>query len=462
MGISTNFGRRTKIVATLGPSTDKPGVLKAILRAGVDVARLNAAHGTPETHARRVEDVRRLSRELGVSVAILLDVPGPKFRLGKLPQALSLARGRTVALARPGTPDALPLSHPALLKDLQPGDAVYLADGTVRLLVTRVSAGKALARVEIGGTVRSGSGVNLPQTRISARMPTPEDRRWLDFARRHRLDWVGISFVRNADEVRSVRRLLGDGPLAPFVMAKIEKREALADLDAVVQAADGVMVARGDLGVETPLEEVPLLQKRIIAKAMEWGKPVITATQMLESMVEQGRPTRAEVADVANAILDGTDAVMLSAETAIGQHPLEAVSVLAGVAQATEARYPHESVFKRLSVFSKRTAIDALCLSACWLSLDLKASALVVESMEDQLPFRLSRYRPSTPILVGGVGLEAMTRFALGWNVAVRPLTRADARRLARQGPVIGVSERGIDFLAGYTARRSSRSSSNE
>ena len=241
-------------------------------------------------------------------------------------------------------------------------------DGTVKLEVEKVREGIAFARVEFSGKVRSGSGINLPQTQISVRLPTPEDLRWIDFAVKESLDWVGVSFVRNAAEVQMIRRRLGTGLSAPMVMAKIEKREALNNLDAIIQAADGVMVARGDLGVETPLEQVPLEQKRIIAKAMELGRPVVTATQMLESMVEHSSPTRAEVTDVANAILDGTDAVMLSAETAIGQHPLKAVEVLGRIASATEEKYRYETIFKRLSPICESVRGGRqLCLSACWL-----------------------------------------------------------------------------------------------
>ena len=440
---------RTKIVATLGPSTDKPGVLEAMLRAGLNIARINAAHGNPEVHSERIAKARLLAKQQGVTLAILLDLPGPKFRLGKLPpEGIELQRGQSVILGRAGSdPKVLPLSHPTLVRDLKPGDPIYLVDGTVRLEVDRVRDGQAYTRVDFGGKVRSGSGINLPQTEISVRLPTPEDIRWVQFAVKEHLDWVGMSFVRNAAEVRVIRRRLGTGPDSPLILAKIEKREALTNLDEIIKAADGVMVARGDLGVETPLEHVPFEQKRIIAKAMELGRPVITATQMLESMVEHSSPTRAEVTDVANAILDGTDAVMLSAETAIGAYPLKAVEVLARIAEATEQRYRHETIFKRLSPLSKASAIDALCLSACWLSFDLQASAIVVESTDSKLPFRLARFRPKAPILVTGIGMEALPRFSLAWNVFVQPLKRTQIKELTKKGPVLLISDSSIEII---------------
>jgi len=444
-----NSLHRTKIVATLGPSTDKPGVLKSLLNAGMDVARINAAHGSPEVHADRIHSVRRIAKEMGAAVAILLDLPGPKFRLGKLPNGeRELFRGESIVLSRSGADaQSLPLSHPSVIKDLRVGNPIYLADGTVRLIVDRLRDGKAFTHVDFGGKVRSGSGFNLPQTEISVRLPTPDDLRWIDFAVKERLDWIGLSFVRNAQELEQVRRRIGSGLNAPLILAKIEKREALQNLDAIIKAADGVMVARGDLGVETPLEEVPLAQKLIIAKAMEYGRPVITATQMLESMVENSSPTRAEVADVANAILDGTDAVMLSAETAIGANPLKAVQVLGRIAQATEEKYRYETFFKRLSHVSKVSAVDALCLSACWLAYDLKASAIVVKSSDSRLPFRISRFRPKAPVLVSAMGIDALPRFCIAWNVFVRAISRKDVEALSRKGPVIAVSENTIEIL---------------
>ncbi|MGH7857359.1 MAG: pyruvate kinase, partial [Candidatus Binatia bacterium] len=333
--------RHTKIVCTLGPATDAPSVLERLIEAGVDVVRLNAAHGSEREHAERIRRARRIARSLDRALAILLDLPGPKFRLGSLAGgSKELRRGRDVVLTGRLAPegDAVPVDVPGFTRHVEPGQTISLSDGSVRLTVRRIEGWKVRCRVVVGGTVRSGSGVNLPDTDLSIRIPTADDARWLRFARAHAVDWIGVSFVRGPSDVVAVRRRLGAGN-RPLVMAKIEKRQALEALEAIAREADGVMVARGDLGVETPLAEVPVAQKRIIAVANAHGRPVVTATQMLESMVEDPSPTRAEVGDVANAVLDGTDAVMLSAETAIGRHPLAAVRMLAEVIAATERVY---------------------------------------------------------------------------------------------------------------------------
>lgn len=342
---------RTKIVCTLGPATDASGVVEGLIGAGMDVARINTSHGDHSTHARRIEHVRRVAQKFGQPVAILIDLPGPKFRLGDLPGGCcKLVEGTAVVLAKES--DAVKASHgeadcrllsvrnAELLYALRSGERVFLADGSVELEVTNgiTPDGRVNGKVLIGGVVRSGSGINIPESALSELVPTDDDRRHLDFALSQEAEWVGISFVQSAGDLARVRALLPSRS-PPLLMAKIEKRRALANLDEIVDAADGVMVARGDLGVETDLAEIPIVQKRIIAAANAQARPVVTATQMLESMVEHEHPTRAEVTDVANAVLDGTDAVMLSAETAIGKFPVAAVRILHRVLTATEAEY---------------------------------------------------------------------------------------------------------------------------
>src|SRR5690348_3191033 len=338
---------RTKIVCTLGPSTDAPGVVERLIAAGMDVARVNTSHGDHAEHAERIQRVRQAAQEAGQPVAVLVDLPGPKFRIGDLPgSGLKLMEKQSVVLIPEGEQgdigsggkngNHLPVRNLELLAALAPGEHIFLADGLIELLVETIAHGSAMCRVLIGGPVRSGSGINLPESVLDALVPTEEDRRHLAFAIGQGAEWVGVSFVQAAADIMRVRALLPLGE-PPLLMAKIEKRQALGNLNEIVEASDGVMVARGDLGIETDLAEIPIVQKRIIAAANDRAKPVITATQMLESMVEHEHPTRAEVTDVANAALDGTDAVMLSAETAIGRFPSLAVGMLARVLAATEA-----------------------------------------------------------------------------------------------------------------------------
>lgn len=348
MGLSENRPRwhRTKIVCTLGPSTDAPDVVERLIANGMDVARVNTSHGDHAEHARRIRSVRQSAREAGQPVAILLDLPGPKFRIGNVPGgSLKLVEKKTVTLGAHDEPmgdssskdgSYLPIRNPELIQAVVSGERIFLADGLIELLVQAVTQGSVECKVLIGGVVRSGSGINLPESTLDALVPTEEDRRHLAFAVAQEAEWVGVSFVQTAADIMRVRALLPDGART-LLMAKVEKRKALHNLDQIVEAADGVMVARGDLGIETDLAEIPIVQKRIIAVANAMARPVITATQMLESMVEHEHPTRAEVTDVANAVLDGTDAVMLSAETAIGRFPALAAGMLGRVLAATEA-----------------------------------------------------------------------------------------------------------------------------
>jgi pyruvate kinase len=390
---------RTKIVCTLGPATDRPGVLEKMLLGGMDVARLNAAHGAPGVHRKRIRTARQIAQRLGVPLAILLDLPGPKHRLGRLPVAsLELRRGKKIFLGSRFSGAMLPVSDPRFLRDLKSGDPIYLADGTVRLRVLRRLKAGLECRIEIGGAVRSGSGLNMPLSDLSVKLPTPQDRQWIEFASREEVDWLGISFVRTAQDVRRVRRFLKGRRHRPYLLAKIEKREALENLGAIADAANGLMVARGDLGVETPLESVPMAQKRIILEGLHKAKPVITATQMLESMVEEATPTRAEVADVANAVLDGTDAVMLSAETAIGAHPVAAVHVLNRILREAEASYPYELLEAHLSRESWENPVDAVSLVACRLANDQKVQAIVVAPGTQASSWSLARFRPRSII----------------------------------------------------------------
>ena len=408
--------RRTKIICTLGPSTDNLEVLKQLLEGGLNVARINTAHGTPAEHGERIDRVRKLASRLKRPLGILVDLPGPKFRLGELPQgSMELRRGMSIVLGNDASSlDAIPVTYPRLAQDVVPGEALYLADGTMKLVVIDIRGGLIHCRVEIGGTIRSHSGINLPDSKISVTLPTEDDLQWIEFACAYKVEWIGVSFVRTAADLVAVRRHLGDEPDRPMLIAKIEKRQALERLESIIEEADGVMVARGDLGVETPLAEVPLAQKRIILEANRRGKPVVTATQMLESMVEHGSPTRAEVTDVANAVLDGTDAVMLSAETAIGAHPVAAVKVLVDVIAATEAQYPYDLILNRFAEKEWSSVADAMSFVACRLAMKVNARAIVVPLKNPETAFRIARFHPEAPI----VAFSAEPHLAQQLNVA--------------------------------------------
>jgi pyruvate kinase len=328
---------RTKIVCTLGPSSDSPAVIGSLLDAGMSVARINFSHGTQETHARTIAIVRQLAAERGLPVAILGDLQGPRIRVAELETPRLVSPGDEVVLCDEGGSSAndLPVAYPDIARDVKVGDRVLIDDGLIELVVIDIRAERVVTRVLHGGEVRSHKGINLPGVQVSAPSITGKDRVDAQFAVEQGLDYLALSFVRRADDLATLRELL---PKSLLVVAKIEKDSALDDIENIIRAADGIMVARGDLGVELPFEEVPLVQKQLIRLANQLGRPVITATQMLESMVEHPRPTRAEASDVANAILDGTDAVMLSAETARGAYPELAVRAMRRIVAEIEKR----------------------------------------------------------------------------------------------------------------------------
>lgn len=345
--------KRTKIVATIGPASRDPQMLRELFVSGVNVVRLNFSHGTHDEHAATIADVRRISAELGIHVGVLQDLPGPKVRTGPLAPGVSsvlLESGRPFTLTTQpveGTVDRVSVSYPGLAADVQPGRRIYLADGSIALRIESVEGTEVLTHVETGGELRARQGINYPDGTLGIATVTETDFAHFAFGLEQDVDWVAVSFVRSAADIESVRAFAAERGKNVPIIAKIEKHEALGDIAAIVAAADAIMVARGDLGIEVALEEVPLIQKDLIARANAASKPVITATQMLESMIASPRPTRAEATDVANAILDGSDAVMLSAETARGAYPLEAVRRMATIAHTVEKRYPFGEALRR-------------------------------------------------------------------------------------------------------------------
>ncbi len=395
----TGVGRRTKIVATLGPASADDAVLRRLLAAGMDVARLNFSHGTRASHGRMIRRLRQLARDAGVPLAILQDLQGPKIRVGRLARPVNLTDGAEVVLTTRrvvGSGPRIPVAFPRLTRIARRGARILMKDGTIELEVLRVRHPEIRCRVVRGGVLGEHQGVNLPGLRIGGQALTPKDLADLRFGLRHGVDYVALSFVRTAQDLRHARRVLRRLGRAVPLVAKLEKAEAITNLDRIIADADGVMVARGDLGVEMPPEQVPLLQKRIIHRANERGIPVITATQMLESMVHQERPTRAETSDVANAILDGTDAVMLSAETAAGEHPVEAVQVMARIAQAVEGGTSFGGAARRPV---RPSVLHAIGAAAQAMAGDLRVDMIVVLTTTGQSARLLSQLRPAAPVL---------------------------------------------------------------
>ena len=414
--------RRTKIVATLGPASEAEAVLRRVIAAGMDVARLNFSHGTRAEHGRTIRLLRRLAREAGVPLAILQDLQGPKIRVGRLVSPVDLKDGTTVALttgrsagaARGGGPVRIPVPFAGLGRAVGRGSRILMKDGTIELVVTGRRGPEILCRVVRGGVLGAHQGVNLPGVRIRARALTAKDVTDLRFGLRHGVDAVALSFVRTAADLRHARRVMARFGRDVPLIAKLEKAEAITNLDEIVAEADAVMVARGDLGVELPAERVPLLQKRIIHRANAQGIPVITATQMLESMVSAERPTRAETSDVANAVLDGTDAVMLSAETAVGKYPVQAVETMAGIARAVEDGVPGSAQARRVSRPSIPYAIGG---AAQALTEDLDVALVVAITTTGRTARLLSQRRLAAPVLACTEDERVARSLAFWWGV---------------------------------------------
>src|SRR5947209_4212306 len=412
--------RSTKIVATIGPASRDPTTLEQMIAAGMDVARLNFAHGDPEEHAETVEMIRGAAARVGREVAVLQDVPGPKLRIGPVKDGLThLDAGSCVVLTPErveGDSNRLPVLWSGLAEIMAPDDVAYLADGAIRLRVREVSDGEVVTDVEIGGSVASRQGLNLPNVTMSLPAVSEDDLRLIDAGLEMGVDLIALSFIRRHEDLQPVRARLADGGRDVPVIAKIEKPQAALNADEIIESADGVMVARGDLGIELPIEEVPLVQKRILHIAGQRAKPAITATQMLESMVQSTRPTRAEVADVANAIFDGTDAVMLSQETAVGRDPPGAVSMMAQIAHATERELPY---WRMLTERGLRGGDDAasIAFGAVGAVYQLGLKALVVPTMTGRTARLVSSHRPAVPTLALSPRLDVVRRCALYWGV---------------------------------------------
>jgi pyruvate kinase len=412
--------RRTKIVATLGPATDAPDMLEAVLRAGVDVARINFSHGTDEEHLARVARFRDAAKRVGKFAAVMADLPGPKMRV-KMPALRFLNIGDAVYFSlthAPKEPGDLVLTEPEMLADVRPGQRLLLDDGRLQLEAVETANERLRAKVLVGGTLHPNKGLNLPDTPLTLPALTSRDHEALVTAGKAGVDWVAVSFVRGPEAADETRAACAAAGFSAPVLAKIERPEAVGRAGAIVAAFDAIMVARGDLGVELPLERVPIVQKTLIAEARSAGKPVITATDMLDSMRNNPRPTRAEASDVANAIYDGTDAVMLSGETAVGSYPVEAVTCMHRIALETEAhvhatRPVHPSVYDPTG----DEIDDPITLSACALANEVSASAIVTPTLSGRTARLVARHRPWARVVAIAPTDTVLQRLALVWGI---------------------------------------------
>lgn len=443
----------TKIVCTMGPATDSPETIRAMIRAGMTVARLNFSHGTHEDKEQMAEMVRRVAMEEGRYVALMGDLQGPKIRVGKLPEGgVTWEEGEEIVLTSKEVTDPeveIPFPHPEIIPDIHVGDRILLDDGSLELEATEIRSGRIHGRVRVGGVLTSHKGVNLPDVNLKISALTDKDYEDALFAMNLGLDYLALSFVRSARDIEELRefmdkelhapqhREVGENPHhTPSLVAKIEKPEALNDLERIVRVSNAIMVARGDLGVETAPEEVPLVQKRIIRLCNELSRPVITATQMLQSMIENPRPTRAEASDVANAILDGSDAVMLSGETSIGKYPVEAVRIMARIAEKVESSssFPYRQI---LNVHDEndpdlptRILISrAISRATVDIAQAVHATVILTSTESGRTARMVARHRPATTLLAATPFAETARRLQLVWGVVpvvVEPFNYTD------------------------------------
>lgn len=408
---------KTKIVCTIGPASESPEIIRKLIQNGMSVARLNFSHGTRKEHGDKIRTIRMVSEELDRPVAILQDLAGPKIRVGTIPDpGVRLETGETFVLTTrdiEGSEKRVSVSYQALPEEVKIGDRILLADGFIELQVKDVKDREISCKVIAGGPLTSHKGLNLPTESISAPSLTDKDREDLLFGLKEGVDFVGLSFVRSAREILLVKEIIQKENKDTPVIAKIEKHEAIRNIEEILEATDAIMVARGDLGVEIPFFEVPTIQKKLIHRANTLGKPVITATQMLHSMVESPRPTRAEAADVANAVLDGTDAVMLSEETAMGTYPVESVLYMAKIVGNAERDFPHE---KYIQMLPEKIISDAVAHATCALADHLGASAIVAPTQSGRTARLISRFRPKVPIIALSPINKTVRHLALCWG----------------------------------------------
>lgn len=414
--------RKTKIVCTIGPSSESLENTKKLIMAGMNVARLNFSHGDFEEHGNRIKTIRQASEELGKSIAILLDTKGPEIRTGKLKEEpIELVQDEFITLTTEeilGDKDRLSITYKDLPGDVEVGSTILIDDGLIGLTVVDVQGTEIKCRIVNGGTIKSKKGVNVPGVAISLPGITEKDANDIKFGIEQGIDFIAASFVRKASDVLEIRQLLESHNATHIqIISKIENQQGVDNLDEILEVSDGLMVARGDLGVEIPAEDVPLVQKRMIEKCNRAGKPVITATQMLDSMQRNPRPTRAEASDVANAIFDGTDAIMLSGETAAGKYPVESVLTMSRIAEKAESALEYREIFLKQSNAQQTTVTEAISQAVANSALELNAKAIITSTETGYTARMVSKYRPKAPIIAVTTEDQTLRRLALNWGV---------------------------------------------
>lgn len=414
--------RKTKIVCTLGPSTDKEDVLRQMMEEGMNVARCNFSHGSYEEHKKRMDMVKKLRKEIGRPVAILLDTKGPEVRVQNFKEGkITLEEGQLFTLTAEeleGTKDKVSVTYKRLYEDLEVGMRVLIDDGLIEMKVESVDKKDIVCRVINGGVVSNHKGVNVPDVDLSMPYISDKDREDILFGISQDVDFIAASFVQKKEDIMQLRKLLEkNGGEGIKIISKIENAQGVTNIDEIIDVSDGIMVARGDMGVEIPYEEVPVIQKKIIKKAYRAGKQVITATQMLESMIKNPRPTRAETTDIANAVYDGTSAIMLSGETAAGAYPVEAVRTMVRIAERTEKDVDYRKRFFQLEREANPDVTDAICHATCTTALDLNARAIVTVTKSGRSARMLSRYRPASDIISCATSEKVCRQLALSWGV---------------------------------------------
>ncbi len=407
---------KTKIIATLGPGTGSKEKIVELIRAGMNVTRINLSHGNRDSHAGFIELVKQARAITDTYTAILLDTRGPEIRVSDLKEPLTLIVGETLIITKKQTDlssNRIGVNYPGLIDDVQPGNRILLDDGKLALQVEHIKDSEVHTRILVGGKLSSRKRVSLPDCEVNLPSLTDQDQLDIAFGVEQEVDFIAASFVRKADDVRAVRKILEDNGGKQAIIAKIESRQGVENLEEILQAADGLMVARGDLGVEMPAEEVPIIQKKIIHAANLVGKPVITATQMLESMITSPTPTRAEASDVTNAIYDGTDAVMLSAETAVGAYPTEAIRFLVRCSNITESALDYDAILAAGVRHKRQTITDSISYACCATAADLGAAAIITSTTSGSTARMVARHRPRAPIIAVSPSIESLRRLQL-------------------------------------------------